>query len=162
MLLNKQIYYRFTFQPYMFNRESMENVGITALDNIVCCKVGGGFVKVLCEVPNYIDEEIFKRAVKGFKVSDAVCLGGAKVLHKADVNAVYYVNKHSLHFLIGDRDSGLMMYLKGQSKYFLQNKVVTSRVKANQKFVPDMFRSTEYNDVFAELDSICNVLKKYF
>lgn len=161
-MFNKKIYYRFDFQGYMFNRDSMESVGITALDRIVCCKVGGGFVKVLCEVPNYIDEDILQRAVKRYKVAKAECIGGKTVLNKRDVNAVYYVDKHNLHFLIGDSKTGLMMYLKGQSKYFLQNKVVKKRIKANVIYTPDVFEDPLHNDSYSNMDSICNALKKYF
>lgn len=161
-MFNKKIYYRFEFQGYMFNRDSMAAVGIIALDRIICCKIGGGFVRVLCEVPNYIDEEILQRAVRGYKVAKADCLGGKSGLTKSDIKALYYVDKHNLHFLIGDKETGLMMYLKGQSKYFLQNKVIKKRTKTNVIYTSDIFADPLHNDAYVNMDSICNALKRYF
>ena len=121
-MISKRIFHVFTFQPYMFNRESLEHCGINALDEVLALKIANGFYKVFIETQNYIDEDIIKKAIKGYKLSAYRCLGGEGVLEQPQKNLLHYMNKNKTFFVTANEGSGKLIYLKGKSKYFIEKK----------------------------------------
>ena len=158
----KQIYYRLTFQDYMFNNDSLFNVGVLNSDNIICCKTKSTMVIFLIRVSDYIKDDVLIRAVRQYKLSKWVCLGGDSILGADEKRVLYYVKKRNLSFMIWNDETYFSIHVKGGTKKYFQGNKQDFKLKLDVKFTHDMFFEDNKNYIYSTIDTICENVKKYF